>query len=97
MRGALVAVLLYILLLTLNRFRLELFGIVPGYAPHNFVFNMLVFLPGVVIILVTCALVIGNTIRRWKSITLVKNQWIPLLLTVPIFTLILLRFVGFRI
>jgi len=40
--------------LIVNEFRFELFGIRPGYAPHNFGFNMLFFLPSTLLCLI-CA------------------------------------------
>jgi hypothetical protein len=42
---AVVVALLFTLGLTINFFRRELFGIVPGYAPHNFGFNAFFFIP----------------------------------------------------
>lgn len=91
MRRAIIASSLFVLLLTLNYFRLELLGIVPGYAPHNFGFNILFFLPTLIVILIISGLVIGGVLGQWKKIARPRNKLIPLLLTVPIVALFFLR------
>ena len=61
--------------LIINEFRFELFGIRPGYAPHNFGFNMFFFLPSTLICLI-CALYVvlrkpNNEIRNSKFYSIV--------------------------
>ncbi|MFN6947251.1 MAG: hypothetical protein ACK4ND_20095 [Cytophagaceae bacterium] len=43
--ASIVALVLFSIALLVNAFRMELFGIIPGYAPHNFGFNILFLLP----------------------------------------------------
>lgn len=52
------AIGLLVITLIVNEYRFELFGIRPGYAPHNFGFNMFFFLPSTLISLVSALIVL---------------------------------------
>lgn len=56
-----------ILSLVINEFREPLFGIKKGYAPHNFGFNFLFFLPSMLFAIGLGFAVIGRTIKYWKT------------------------------
>jgi len=53
-----IALILLVIVLTVNEFRWELFEIRPGYAPHNFGFNIFFFVPATVIILYLALVVV---------------------------------------
>jgi len=74
---------LLITTLIINEFRFGLFGIMPGYAPHNFGFNMFFFLPSTIVSLV-CAIIV--LIRR-PQIENKKTKLYSVLLVIPIFML----------
>jgi len=74
------AIGLFLITFVINEFRYELFGIRPGYAPHNFGFNMLFFLPSTVISLI-CALIV--LIRKSKQ-EIPKAKFYSILIVVPI-------------
>lgn len=72
-----------IIALGVNFFREPLFGIKEGYAPHNFGFNIIFFLPSMVIALGLGLVVITRTIKHWKTWTDFKKKWILIGLSIP--------------
>jgi hypothetical protein len=84
LRMAIVTFGLFVGVMTANHFRLELFGIVPGYAPHNFGFNMLFFIPANLLIILGCFIVIARTLINWNHWRKPTQRIIPLCLTLPI-------------
>lgn len=84
---------LFIAVLTVNYFRAELFGIIPGYAPHNFGFNMLFFIP-VNIFLMFCSLFV--VIKTASSLSDKSDRDLKvqsLCLTLPILALMMFQLI----
>jgi hypothetical protein len=80
-----------VVVLAINHFREELFGIVPGYAPHNFSFNVSFFIPATLVILITSLISIVGTLYNWNKWRSLKYRMVPLVLTMPIVGLFLFR------
>jgi hypothetical protein len=55
--------------LLVNEFREPLLGIKKGYAPHNFGFNFVFFLPSMLTAIGLGFAVIGRTTKYWKAWT----------------------------
>jgi hypothetical protein len=87
---SLIAATLFICALVLNYFRRPLFGIIPGYAPHNFTFNFIFFIPATVIATLISYFVVGQTILNWRRLIDLRGKVVALLLTVPILALFVL-------
>ncbi|MFC4634426.1 hypothetical protein ACFO3O_10945 [Dokdonia ponticola] len=66
-RMALGSFTLLMIALLINYFREPLLGIKEGYAPHNFSFNFLFFLPAILTSLGLAIAVVGRTIKHWKK------------------------------
>ena len=71
------------LALVINEFREPLFGIKKGYAPHNFGFNFMFFLPSMLIAIGLGLAVIGRTIKNWKNWTDLNKKLILIGLSIP--------------
>lgn len=84
LRLAITSLVFFIVVLTINYFRLALFGVVPGYAPHNFSFNLLFFIPTNFLILIMALIVITRILNNWNNWGSLKERIIPLGLTIPI-------------
>jgi hypothetical protein len=84
---SIIAATLFIFALTINYFRQQLFGIIPGYAPHNFGFNFIFFIPVTVTATLISYFVVGQTLLSWRRLNDQKRKLLTLLLTVPILTL----------
>ncbi|PKP15547.1 MAG: hypothetical protein CVU07_09765 [Bacteroidetes bacterium HGW-Bacteroidetes-23] len=72
-----------ILALVINEFREPLLGIKRGYAPHNFGFNFMFFLPSMLIAIGLGLAVIGRTIKHWKTWTNLNKKLILIGLSIP--------------
>ncbi len=94
MRGAIVAVTLFLLLQVLSAFRWELLGLANGYAPHNFFFNVTFFWPMLITIITICAFVVGGVLGNWKKISRTRYKLVPLVLTSMILALYFIRIIG---
>jgi hypothetical protein len=79
--------ILFVAVMTINYFREELFGIVPGYAPHNFSFNLTFFIPANFFILICCLVVIIRTLFNWNKWSEARKRFWSLILTIPIILL----------
>lgn len=66
-----------------NEFREPLLGIKKGYAPHNFSFNFLFFIPSILIALGLSLAVISQTIKHWNTWTNVNKKWTLIGLSFP--------------
>lgn len=80
---ALVSFGILIFALFVNEFREPLFGIKKGYAPHNFEFNLIFFLPSIAIAIALGFAVIGRTTKHWKSWTDLNKKLILIGLSLP--------------
>ncbi len=69
--------------LGMNILREPLFGMKEGYAPHNFGFNFIFFLPAVLTALVLGLKVLKRTIKHWKTWGDSKKKWILIGLSLP--------------
>jgi hypothetical protein len=66
-----------------NKFREPLLGIKEGYAPHNFSFNFMFFLPSMLTSLGLSLVVVGRTIKHWKTWTDLNKKWTLIGLSFP--------------
>jgi hypothetical protein len=78
---------LFSIALILNYFRYELFGVVPGYAPHNFSFNFSIFIPLTVSALLLSTHVNFRVLLYWSDRPNLLQKLLALLLTTPIIVL----------
>ena len=90
-----IAFILFVLIFFINYFRFELLGIVPGYAPHNFVFNLSFFLPALFISFCYSLFIFGNILIRWKKLPNLWIKFIMLILTsiFPLYIIIRTAFI----
>jgi len=58
---------IFALIAFISVYRFELFGIEPGYAPHNFGFNMTYIFPSILFILILCLFTLLRSIIYWKK------------------------------
>ena len=56
-----------VITLLLNHFRTILFGFEKGYAPDNFVFNFIIFLPAMLISLILGLTSLVRILKHWKK------------------------------
>ncbi|WP_236951501.1 hypothetical protein [Mariniflexile rhizosphaerae] len=82
-RMAFASLVILIFTLVINEFREPLLGIKKGYAPHNFGFNFMFFLPSMLIAIGLGFAVIGRTIKHWKTWTDLNKKLILLGLSIP--------------
>ncbi|AXP81601.1 hypothetical protein CJ739_2528 [Mariniflexile rhizosphaerae] len=80
---AFASLVILIFTLVINEFREPLLGIKKGYAPHNFGFNFMFFLPSMLIAIGLGFAVIGRTIKHWKTWTDLNKKLILLGLSIP--------------
>ena len=66
--GNSVGIILQFLAIIFGYFRKELFGIEPGYAPHNFSFNIGLILPLTFLSLFITFIIAIITFVRWKKL-----------------------------
>lgn len=89
---SLLAIALLAIALILNYFRLELFNVVPGYAPHNFWFNLTFFIPLTVSSLLISIIVNVRILANWKNRPNFIKKIISLILTTPIIIMFFYNF-----
>jgi hypothetical protein len=80
---ALASLGILIFVLLVNEFREPLLGIKKGYAPHNFGYNFMFFLPSMLIAVGLGFAVIGRTIKNWKTWTDLNKKWTLIALSIP--------------
>ncbi|TYA92387.1 hypothetical protein FUA24_02560 [Seonamhaeicola marinus] len=88
------SLVILIFALLANEFREPLFGIKRGYAPHNFGFNFMFFLPSMLIANGLGFAVIGRTIKHWKTWTDPNKKLMLIGLSIPsigVFTSLIIR------
>ncbi|EDM45099.1 hypothetical protein SCB49_03224 [unidentified eubacterium SCB49] len=93
-RMAVASLTILIFTLLVNEFREPLLGIKKGYAPHNFSFNIMFFLPSMLAAVGFGFAVIGRTIKHWKTWTDLNKKWTLIILSIPAigyWTFILIR------
>lgn len=90
-RMALASFTLLIMALFINYFREPLLGIKEGYAPHNFSFNFLFFLPAILTSLGFGIAVIGRTIKHWKKWNNLNRKLIFIGLSSPVILLFIFQ------
>ncbi|WP_103072398.1 hypothetical protein [Aquimarina sediminis] len=67
----------------INFLRELLLGINEGYAPHNFGFNFMFFLPAMITAFILALAVVGRTVKYWKTWTDLKKKWTLIGLSLP--------------
>ncbi|KFC19944.1 hypothetical protein [Chryseobacterium sp. FH1] len=83
------------ILLHIISYNRESFGVIKGYAPYEFGFNMLFFLPTLLFVSIG-TLVIGLKIKaKWHTYKDVKLKWYTIILISP--TILFLSFIFLRI
>ncbi|UAB82292.1 hypothetical protein INR76_05900 [Marixanthomonas sp. SCSIO 43207] len=90
-RMALTSFTLLIITLLVNYFREPLLGIKEGYAPHNFSFNFLFFLPAIITSLGLGIAVLGRTIKNWKKWNDLNKKLIFIGLSSPVVLLFIFQ------
>ena len=90
-RMALTSFILLIITLLINYFREPLLGIKEGYAPHNFSFNFLFFLPAIITSLGLGIAVIGRTMKHWKRWNNLNKKLIFIGLSSPVILLFIFQ------
>lgn len=80
---AIISVLSLCIALILNFFRTEWFGVIKGYAPHNFGFNIIYFLPLIFIHFLTAGIALIWLLLKWDSRKNLIIKWITFLLIMP--------------
>ncbi|MFK5889890.1 MAG: hypothetical protein QM486_04080 [Flavobacteriaceae bacterium] len=76
-----IGILIFALLV--NEFREPLLGIKKGYAPHNFGFNFMFFLPSMLMAIGLGFAVVGRTIKHWKVWTDFNKKLMLIGLSIP--------------
>lgn len=92
-RWAILADSLLIIALVVNYFRLEWLGVVPGYAPHNFSFNVVFFIPIVLTSTLISYFVAGQTLMNWRRLPNIGIKFLTVLMTAPIPILLLIQII----
>lgn len=91
LRMALTSFSLLTFALLINYFREPLLGIKEGYAPHNFSFNFLFFLPAILTSLGLGIAVIGRTIKHWRNWNSLNRKLIFIGLSGPVILLFIFQ------
>lgn len=87
---SIVSVITLMIALILNYFRTELFGVVKGYAPHNFGFNMTIFMPLSLLSFLTGIVSIIWLINKWRKRQNTGLKKLTLILSIPSFGFLIL-------
>ncbi len=82
---------IFIAVLLINTFRLELFGIIPGYAPHNFGFNVMFFIPVNLFVFISCFVILTLVIINWTKWGKTKEKYISFGISTTIFSFLLIQ------
>ena len=69
--------------LLVNEFREPLLGIQKGYASHNFSFNIMFYIPSLFISLGLSVVVIGRTIKHWRTWADLNKKLVLIGLSIP--------------
>ncbi|TPN86047.1 hypothetical protein [Aquimarina algicola] len=69
--------------LGINFLREPLLGIKEGYAPHNFGFNFIFFIPSMLAALILGLAVVGRIIKHWKTWRDLNKKWILIGMSIP--------------
>jgi len=80
--------------LLLNYFRTELFGVVKGYAPHNFSFNITYFFPLSIISILTSLVSLIWLKNKWKHRQNKTVKWITLSMSLPAICFLILMTIN---
>lgn len=80
--------------LILSYYKTELFGIIKGYAPHNYSFNLTYFIPLILLSIVTAFVSLIWLRNNWKLRQNIKLKWITMLLSLPAIGIILLLMIN---
>ncbi len=81
---ALINVSIFLCTLSINFFRKELFGLISGYAPHNFAFNALFFIPANLLTFTCSLIVLHQVIKHWDRWPTQSEKLMPLAMTFPV-------------
>jgi hypothetical protein len=80
---SIISVLALGIALLLNYYRTEWFGVIKGYAPHNFGFNLIYFIPLLFVHYATAGISLFWLLLRWDSRFNIKIKWVTVLLIIP--------------
>lgn len=82
-----IASLAFALIFIFGYYRLECFGVIPGYAPYNFAFNVGLILPLTFVSFVLSVFVFSRALLNWKkrSNKLDNSFLISIILVIRIF------------
>lgn len=78
----------------LGYFRTELFGVIKGYAPHNYGFNMICFLPLILLSLSFAFVSLIWLSNQWKNRQNRKLKWVIMILSMPAVCIFLYVIIG---
>lgn len=84
-----IANLAFALIFIFGYYRFEWFGILPGYAPHNFGFNVGLIIPLTFISFACSVFVVIRIFCNWKCRTNKLNKYFSILFSLPGILLIL--------
>lgn len=86
-RFAILSFGILIIALGINYFREPLFGIKKGYAPQNFSFNFIFFLPTMLLSLGLGLAAFGRTLKHWRTWNNLNKKLIFIGLSIPVMLL----------
>lgn len=75
-------------LMLVSHFRYELLNIRPNYAPRNAGFNIIIFIPTLIISTIINFYVFTITLLKWKSLTNQKIKFLILILSFSVLFLV---------
>ncbi len=96
-RMAFVSFGILIFAILINEFRGTLFGVRKGYAPLNFAFNFIFYLPSIAISLGLAFMVVGRIIKHWKIWANLNKKGIMIMLSLSLPVLFFVVFFITRI
>lgn len=80
---SIISCVIFISVYIINIYREELFGVIPGYGPHNFGFNILFYIPLNVLSLTLSIYAIFQAIRKWRVWNEITKKTLILFLSSP--------------
>ena len=92
-RMAISSFCIFIFTLLINYYREPLFGIKEGYAPLNFSFNFLFFLPAMSISLILGLASLGRILKHWKTWSDLNKKLICMGFSTPVIILFFIRII----